>query len=144
MHSLINLLRYSHLRHQLLPGSVNGTAQADGGSSNGGSVRVSVDLAAADAAAAAAAAAAGGASSTAAQAPESLLSDEGFELLRNTTELDYLTHLVFRLYENKSVTADHPERFRIEVMFCPGAAYDPTQVGTAEQRAVLMLLCTAL
>lgn len=37
-----------------------------------------------------------------------LLSEEGRDLLRSTTELDYLTHLVFRLYENKAVPADAP------------------------------------
>jgi inositol hexakisphosphate/diphosphoinositol-pentakisphosphate kinase len=42
--------------------------------------------------------------------------------------LDYLTHLVFRLYENKSVPADHPQRFKLEILFSPGAAYDPTEV----------------
>ena len=34
-------------------------------------------------------------------AAESLLSDAAQEMLRNTTELDYMTHIVFRMYENK-------------------------------------------
>jgi hypothetical protein len=34
-------------------------------------------------------------------AAESLLSDVAQEMLRNTTELDYMTHIVFRMYENK-------------------------------------------
>eukprot|EP00775_Hariotina_reticulata_P002529 gene2529-2831_t len=58
----------------------------------------------------------------------SLLSEEGRELLASTTELDYLTQLVFRLYENTAVTADHPERFRLEILFTPGTAHDPTKV----------------
>jgi inositol hexakisphosphate/diphosphoinositol-pentakisphosphate kinase len=49
-------------------------------------------------------------------------------MLRACSELDYLTHLVFRLYENMAVPADHPERFRIEILFCPGTAFDPTEV----------------
>ncbi len=32
---------------------------------------------------------------------ESLVSDAAQEMLRNTTELDYMTHIVFRMYENK-------------------------------------------
>jgi inositol hexakisphosphate/diphosphoinositol-pentakisphosphate kinase len=51
-------------------------------------------------------------------------------MLRACSELDYLTHLVFRLYENMAVPADHPERFRIEILFCPGTAFDPTEVST--------------
>lgn len=34
-------------------------------------------------------------------AAESLLSEAAQEMLRNTTELDYMTHIVFRMYENK-------------------------------------------
>lgn len=48
-------------------------------------------------------------------------------MLKSCSELDYLTHLVFRLYENMAVAADHPERFRIEILFCPGTAFDPTE-----------------
>lgn len=33
-----------------------------------------------------------------------------------------------RLYENTAVTADHPERFRLEILFTPGTAHDPTKV----------------
>jgi inositol hexakisphosphate/diphosphoinositol-pentakisphosphate kinase len=50
------------------------------------------------------------------------------------SELDYLTHLVLRLYESKAVPADHPQRFRLEILFSPGAAYDPTEV-RRQQRA---------
>ena len=39
-----------------------------------------------------------------------LLSEEAYDMLRDTPELDYLTHLVIRMYENKAVPADHPGR----------------------------------
>ena len=32
---------------------------------------------------------------------QSLLSDEAMQALHDATELDYLTHIVFRMYENK-------------------------------------------
>ncbi|KAG1662672.1 hypothetical protein FOA52_014598 [Chlamydomonas sp. UWO 241] len=54
-----------------------------------------------------------------------LLSDDGLQAFHSTTELDYLTHIVFRMYENKAVPVDAPERFRLEILFSPGAASDP-------------------
>jgi inositol hexakisphosphate/diphosphoinositol-pentakisphosphate kinase len=39
---------------------------------------------------------------------EPLLSDEAAQMLDATSELDYLTQVVFRMYENKAVPADHP------------------------------------
>ncbi|KJE96389.1 histidine acid phosphatase domain containing 2A [Capsaspora owczarzaki ATCC 30864] len=41
--------------------------------------------------------------------------------LSATSELDYLTHIVFRLYERFDVDPSLPDRFRIELMFSPGA-----------------------
>lgn len=38
---------------------------------------------------------------TAEQKSRSLLSPEAEQWLHDTTELDYLTHIVFRMYENK-------------------------------------------
>jgi len=35
------------------------------------------------------------------EARESLVSEEGLQHLWDTPELDYLTHVVFRMYENK-------------------------------------------
>mmetsp|Transcript_1803 Transcript_1803/g.4010 ORF Transcript_1803/g.4010 Transcript_1803/m.4010 type:complete len:272 (-) Transcript_1803:515-1330(-) len=49
-------------------------------------------------------------------------------LLENTPEFDYLTHIVFRMYENKGVPVDSRERFRVEVSLSPGAAYNPLVV----------------
>ncbi len=30
-----------------------------------------------------------------------------------------------RMYENKSVPVDAPERFRVEILFSPGSNYNP-------------------
>mmetsp|Transcript_61710 Transcript_61710/g.134952 ORF Transcript_61710/g.134952 Transcript_61710/m.134952 type:complete len:1227 (+) Transcript_61710:29-3709(+) len=47
--------------------------------------------------------------------------------LRENPIFDYLTQIVFRLYEDKLAAADSPERFRVEVLFSPGAASDPSE-----------------
>lgn len=36
-----------------------------------------------------------------------LVSEEAMRKLRDTTELDYLTHVVFRMYENKRCAPAH-------------------------------------
>jgi len=64
-----------------------------------------------------------------------LLSPEACAMLDNTVELDYLTHVVFRMYENKAVPVTAPERFRVEILFSPGAVGDPFQVAAERSRA---------
>jgi len=46
--------------------------------------------------------------------------------LNDSPIFDYLTQIVFRLYEDKCKPPASPERFRVEVLFSPGAAGDPT------------------
>jgi hypothetical protein len=54
-----------------------------------------------------------------------LVSDGGGALLEALPELDYLTHIVFRLYENFSYKVGHPKRHRVEIMCSPGASFSP-------------------
>ncbi|KAK9799737.1 hypothetical protein WJX73_006464 [Symbiochloris irregularis] len=56
---------------------------------------------------------------------EGLLSEEAMQMLHDATELDYLTHIVFRMYENTRVAVTSPERFRVEVLFSSGAYHNP-------------------
>jgi Diphosphoinositol pentakisphosphate kinase 2 N-terminal domain/Histidine phosphatase superfamily (branch 2) len=42
-----------------------------------------------------------------------------------SVELNYLSHGVFRLYEDVSRPPDHPARFYVNVQFSPGASLDP-------------------
>jgi inositol hexakisphosphate/diphosphoinositol-pentakisphosphate kinase len=58
----------------------------------------------------------------------SLLAPEMQALMDDTPEFDYLTHIVFRMYENKQVPVHAPERFRVEISFSPGAAFNPLDV----------------
>ncbi|KAI8468422.1 MAG: histidine phosphatase superfamily-domain-containing protein [Monoraphidium minutum] len=57
-----------------------------------------------------------------------LISPEGGALLDSTDECDYLTHIVFKMFENKQVPLDSPDRFVVEVLFSNGANHDPTRV----------------
>ena len=57
--------------------------------------------------------------------PDGLLSPDAQRRLRDTPELDYMTHIVLRMYECKRAPVSSPDRFRLEVLFSPGAAYDP-------------------
>lgn len=62
-------------------------------------------------------------------APVRLVSEAAERIIREETpELDYLSHIVFRMYENKRVPIQDPQRFRLEVMFSPGAAFSPHEV----------------
>jgi len=54
-----------------------------------------------------------------------LLSSDGQEILKQVPELDYMTHIVFRMFESKTLPLSDPRRFRVEILFSPGAAYDP-------------------
>ncbi len=54
-----------------------------------------------------------------------LLSDDARAMLDATPELDYMTHIVFRLYENFQFPPGHERRHRLEILFSPGASFDP-------------------
>jgi hypothetical protein len=56
---------------------------------------------------------------------QGLLSEVGQRLLQETSELDYMTHIVFRMFERKKLPLNDPGRFRVEILFSPGAAHDP-------------------
>jgi inositol-hexakisphosphate/diphosphoinositol-pentakisphosphate 1-kinase len=56
----------------------------------------------------------------------SLLSEEGIEILNNTPELCYLTQIVMRVFEDsRAEMATDPRRFRVEILFSPGATATP-------------------
>lgn len=55
-----------------------------------------------------------------------LLTEAGKQMISSAPELDYCTHIVFRLYERPSEPPESADRHRLEVLFSPGASYDPT------------------
>jgi hypothetical protein len=54
-----------------------------------------------------------------------VLSKEGQEVIAETPELSYLTHIVIRLFERRDREADDAQRFRCEISFSPGTTIDP-------------------
>ncbi len=54
-----------------------------------------------------------------------IVSSGGKEICDRTQELCYLTSFVLRLYEDPNKYYDDPSRFRVEVMFSPGAVKHP-------------------
>uniref|UniRef100_A0A383W065 Inositol hexakisphosphate and diphosphoinositol-pentakisphosphate kinase n=1 Tax=Tetradesmus obliquus TaxID=3088 RepID=A0A383W065_TETOB len=69
------------------------------------------------------------------QQQQPLITPEAEGLLADTSEFDYLTHIVFRMYENKQVPVDSPDRFLVEIQFSNGANYDPTHEPSMLQSA---------
>ena len=45
--------------------------------------------------------------------------------LRNILDLDYCSHIIFRLFENLNLDVNHPKRFRLELIMSPGSSKDP-------------------
>jgi len=59
---------------------------------------------------------------------ERLLSDKGADLIGAAPELCYLTQIIIRLFENTAKEANDPKRFRIEILFSPGATATPSHM----------------
>lgn len=61
-------------------------------------------------------------------ARKSPLSRRGVSIISSAPELCYLTQVIIRLFENKAKDANDPKRFRIEILFSPGATATPLHV----------------
>lgn len=55
----------------------------------------------------------------------SVLSEQGLKLINGTSELCYLTQIVMRLFEDSRWELTDPRRFRVEILFSPGATATP-------------------
>jgi inositol hexakisphosphate/diphosphoinositol-pentakisphosphate kinase len=56
---------------------------------------------------------------------DDVLSEAGLNYINQTPELCYLTQVVFRLFEDTSRPMEEPKRFRVEILFSPGATAPP-------------------
>ena len=56
------------------------------------------------------------------------LSWQGQQILQDASELCYLTQVVIRLFEDTQKPNDDPKRFRVEILFSPGATATPTHM----------------
>jgi len=61
------------------------------------------------------------------------LSVEGKEEFAKTAELCYLTQIIFRLFEDTKRNMDDPKRFRVEVLFSPGATNTPMHMAEMDR-----------
>ncbi|KAJ8557135.1 hypothetical protein K7X08_002760 [Anisodus acutangulus] len=52
---------------------------------------------------------------------DGLVCDNALDRLFRTKELDYMSHIVLRMFENTEVALEDPKRFRIEISFSRGA-----------------------
>jgi hypothetical protein len=55
----------------------------------------------------------------------SVLSEQGVSILNGTNELCYLTQVVIRLFEDNRWELNDARRFRVEILFSPGATATP-------------------
>jgi hypothetical protein len=65
----------------------------------------------------------------------SLLSDQGLRILNSTPELCYLTQIVMRVFEDSRRDIADPKRFRVELLFSPGATATPFHVNELDREA---------
>lgn len=67
-------------------------------------------------------------------AKKSPLSKRGVEIISAAPELCYLTQVVIRLFEDTSKDVSDPKRFRIEILFSPGATATPLHMSEDSSR----------
>ncbi|KAK9682433.1 hypothetical protein RND81_10G073300 [Saponaria officinalis] len=66
------------------------------------------------------------------QGEESLVCRSALERLFKAKELDYMSYIVLRMFENTEVALDDKERFRIELTFSRGADLSPLERNDSE------------
>ncbi|KAF8118050.1 hypothetical protein N665_0006s0052 [Sinapis alba] len=71
------------------------------------------------------------------QGEESLICQSALERLCKTKELDYMSYIVLRLFENTEESLEDPKRFRIELTFSRGADLSPLEKKDKEAAALL-------
>ncbi|KAL1554807.1 Inositol hexakisphosphate and diphosphoinositol-pentakisphosphate kinase vip2, variant 2 [Salvia divinorum] len=66
------------------------------------------------------------------QGEHSLVCDNALDRLHRTKELDYMSYIVLRLFENTEVAFEDPTRFRVEMTFSRGADLSPLERNDSE------------
>ncbi|KAD7479515.1 hypothetical protein E3N88_02651 [Mikania micrantha] len=66
------------------------------------------------------------------QGEESLICDNALERLLKTKELDYMSYIVLRMFENAEVNLEDPKRYRLEMTFSRGADLSPLEKNDIE------------
>jgi inositol hexakisphosphate/diphosphoinositol-pentakisphosphate kinase len=71
------------------------------------------------------------------------LSPHGLDFVNHTRELCYLTQIVIRLFEDTQYAMEDPKRFRVEILFSPGATATPLHIDEANRVSDITRLDTA-
>ncbi|PON95879.1 Histidine phosphatase superfamily [Trema orientale] len=66
------------------------------------------------------------------QGEDSLVCHNALDRLYKTKELDYMSYIVLRMFENTEVALEDPKRFRIEMTFSRGADLSPLEKNDSE------------
>ncbi|PIM99992.1 Arp2/3 complex-interacting protein VIP1/Asp1, involved in regulation of actin cytoskeleton [Handroanthus impetiginosus] len=66
------------------------------------------------------------------QGEPSLVCDNALDRLYKTKELDYMSYIVLRMFENTEVALEDPKRYRIEMTFSRGADLSPLERNDSE------------
>lgn len=67
------------------------------------------------------------------ESSDTLLSEAGRRICGRTPELCYLTQIIFRLFEDSALDISNPRRFRLEVLFSPGATATPMHMAELDR-----------
>lgn len=62
-----------------------------------------------------------------------MLSENGKDICASAPELCYLTQIIFRLFEDTKREPDDPRRYRVEVLFSPGATATPMHMAELDR-----------
>ncbi|KAG8062147.1 hypothetical protein GUJ93_ZPchr0003g18093 [Zizania palustris] len=71
------------------------------------------------------------------QGEDSLVCQSALDRLHRTRELDYMSNIVLRMFENTEVPLEDERRFRIEMTFSRGADLSPLEDKTSETSSLL-------
>jgi len=66
-------------------------------------------------------------------AKKTLLSEYGTEVINAAPELCYLTQIVLRVFEDGRREIDDPRRYRVEILFSPGATATPLHMNETDR-----------
>ncbi|XP_015573658.3 inositol hexakisphosphate and diphosphoinositol-pentakisphosphate kinase VIP2 isoform X3 [Ricinus communis] len=70
------------------------------------------------------------------QEEDSLVCHNALERLHKTKELDYMSYIVLRMFENTEVPLEDPKRYRIEMTYSRGADLSPLEKNDSEANSL--------
>jgi Histidine phosphatase superfamily (branch 2) len=66
---------------------------------------------------------------------KSILSQRGLRIINEAPELCYLTQIIIRLFEDTRRHVEDPRRYRVEILFSPGATATPLHIDELDRDA---------